>query len=108
MSNFVLKLVLKYLGGAQIKKLLDLLPLNGKKAIISGALTAVFVLSIAFENGIFGQLLDIMEKVLSDSGAVTLLPASDIGALVSAFMVLLGLLHKALKKAEELARYRGL
>lgn len=94
--EFLSNLILKWLGGSYIKKLLDLLPFNGRKAFLCGVTTALAVLYSAYDNDALKAILE----ALKQSGGETVLPADQLAMLVGAVMTVLALLHKALKKLE--------
>lgn len=91
--NFISNLIMKYMGGQYLLKVLDLIPLKGRRTFLCGLATALAVLNSAYHSGTMQALVDVVTK----HGGIPVLPADQLAMLVSAMATVLFLLAKALR-----------
>lgn len=94
------KLILKWLGGSYLEKLLAMLPGNGYKTIIGLIVTVIVIALQAFEGQAFpgaNILTWIAHWWQIDQGQTIALSKEDIATLIAISTTLVGLLHKVLK-----------
>jgi hypothetical protein len=94
--EFISNLILKWLGGGWLKKVLDLIPLNGKKTLLCGLATALAVLLTAYDQGALKVFMDL---VVQSGGEVGMSP-EQIAMVVTAMATLISIFHKFLKWLE--------
>ena len=92
--------IVQKLLGTYLKDLLDLLPANNRKTIVSVILTAVTILLFSFTGTDYSilRVLTFLASILPGIGGESLMTQGDIALAVESFATLLFLFHKLLKR----------